>query len=230
MYFKIGLENGVEGRSLAWVLEHPGCFAYGHDGHEALHHLPAAIQDYIDWIALHNHQPWLRRPEAELEADEIWEVYTIAEDYELAEQGYEVDAWFRHDWKLLTELDIERGLKLLAWSRADLLESVRGLSQETLDAGHPGERWSIANILKHVGGAEWWYLDRLGLAFPREEVPSDPFEHLEKVRAHLVKTLPGLSSSRQVGGIDGEFWSPRKLLRRAVWHERDHTFHIRKLI
>ena len=29
--------------------------------------------------------------------------------------------------------------------------------------------------------------------------------------------------------VEGEFWSPRKLLRRAVWHERDHTVHIRKL-
>src|SRR3990172_9217605 len=135
----------------------------------------------------------------------------------------------RTDRRPLTELDIERGLKLLAWSRADLLKSVRGLSQETLDAGQPGERWSIANILKHVGGAEWWYLDRLALAFPREEVPSDPFERLEKVRTHLLKTLPGLAGSRQVVGIDGEFWSSRKLLRRAIWHERDHTFHVQKL-
>lgn len=29
-------------------------------------------------------------------------------------------------------------------------------------------------------------------------------------------------------GVEGEFWSPRKLLRRAVWHARDHTAHIRK--
>jgi hypothetical protein len=29
--------------------------------------------------------------------------------------------------------------------------------------------------------------------------------------------------------VDFEFWSPRKLLRRAVWHERDHTTHIRRL-
>jgi len=34
----------------------------------------------------------------------------------------------------------------------------------------------------------------------------------------------------QVVGLDGEFWSPRKLLRRTVWHERDHVDHIRKLI
>ncbi len=230
MYFKIGLENGVEGRSLAWVLGHPGCFAYGHDGHEALHHLPAAIQDYIDWIALHSHKPWLRRPEAIIEADETWEVFTINEDYELAERGYEVNDWFLHDWKPLTELDIDHALKLLAWSRADLLDSVNGLSQESLDAEHSGERWSIANILKHVGGAEWWYLDRFGLAFPRDEVPNEPFRRLEKVRTHLVNSLPGLVGSHQVVGVDGELWSPRKLLRRAVWHERDHTFHIRKLV
>jgi hypothetical protein len=32
-----------------------------------------------------------------------------------------------------------------------------------------------------------------------------------------------------VVGLEGEFWSPRKLLRRAVWHERDHSQHIRQL-
>jgi hypothetical protein len=42
--------------------------------------------------------------------------------------------------------------------------------------------------------------------------------------------LPTFVELRQVAGIDGEFWSPRKLLRRAVWHERDHTEHIGKLI
>jgi hypothetical protein len=30
--------------------------------------------------------------------------------------------------------------------------------------------------------------------------------------------------------VDGEFWSPRKALRRALWHERDHIDHINKLI
>ncbi len=27
----------------------------------------------------------------------------------------------------------------------------------------------------------------------------------------------------------GEFWSPRKLLRRAIWHELDHVGHIANL-
>ena len=35
---------------------------------------------------------------------------------------------------------------------------------------------------------------------------------------------------KQVIGVDGEFWSPRKVLRRALWHERDHMEHIKKLL
>jgi hypothetical protein len=230
MYIKIGLENGIEGRSLVWVLDHPGCFAYGRDGHEALHNLPAAIQDYVDWITLHGEQPWLQALNQDFQAEEVWEGYSIDENYELYEEGYEVNAWFLHDWKPLTGQDVERGLKLLSWSRADLLETVRGLSRPVLEAKRPNERWSISGILGHVGKAEWWYLDRLGLAFPREELPDELLASMEKVRALLVATLPGLVGSRQVVGTDGEFWSPRKLLRRAIWHERDHTFHIRSLL
>jgi hypothetical protein len=51
MLFRIGIENGVEGRSLAWALEHPGCFAYGRSGEEALDNLESAIQEHLDWIA-----------------------------------------------------------------------------------------------------------------------------------------------------------------------------------
>lgn len=106
---------------------------------------------------------------------------------------------------------------------------VDGLDARVMDIKHSGERWSISGILRHVGGAEWWYLDRLGLSIPREDLPEEPFERLEKVRAYLVKVLPRIAGSKQVVGVDGEFWSPRKLLRRAVWHERDHTAHIQKL-
>lgn len=230
MPLRIGIENGAEGRTIAWALEHPGCFAYGADEHQALHNLPAAYQEYVYWIARHELNPWVSPIDQELHVEETWQVYTINEDFELIDEGYEVDAWFLHDWKPLTAVDIERGLKLLSWSRADLLAAVQGLKPEILELKRPGERWSISGILKHVAGAEWWYLDRLNLAFPRDELPEDPFERLDKVRPVLVKVLPELEGSRQVVGVDGEFWSPRKLLRRAIWHERDHTFHILKLL
>jgi predicted RNase H-like HicB family nuclease len=229
MKFRVGLEMNMEGRAIAWALEAPGCFAYGADGQEALANLPAAIQRYLDWCARHGDPQAFTLAEAQIAVEETFENTTIDDAFELSGEGYEVDAWFRHDWKPLTSDDVAGGLQRLAWSRVDLLAVVEGLGPEALAAPHPGERWSIAGILKHVGGAEWWYMDRLGLAFPQAEVPKEPFERLRAVRAHLVSVLPTLVGSRQVVGIDGEFWSPCKLLRRAVWHELDHVEHIGKL-
>ena len=228
--FTIGLENNAEGRSQAGVLGHPGCFAYGVDGDAALLAVPQAITQYRQWITAHTSQTWLVEDGNEYHLDETWECYTINDQYELAQEGYEVNAWFRHDWIPLSPEDIQRGLLLLAWGREELQKTVTNLRADVLDCTYPNERWSIAGILKHIGGAEWWYQDRLGLAFPRQEVPEDPFERLEIVRANLVHSLPGLAGSKQVMGVSGEFWSPRKLLRRAVWHEYDHTQHIKKLL
>jgi hypothetical protein len=231
--FLVGLENGAEGRSQAWVLGHPGCFAYGVNGSVALEAVPKAIQEYSTWIGAHTSECWLDDADVEhceYRLEETWECYSIDSDFELTQDGYEVNAWFRHDWKPLSIEDIQLGSLLLTWGRDELLKISADLHTEILERTYPKERWSISGILKHIGGAEWWYLDRLGLAFPRQEVPGDPFQRLEKVRSRLLEILPGLPGSTQVIGVEGEFWSPRKLLRRAVWHEYDHIAHIRKLL
>jgi hypothetical protein len=231
--FHIGLENNAEGRSQAWVLGHPGCFAYGVDGSAALQALPIAIQEYRQWIAEHTSKSWLIGDEfesSEYRLEDTWECYSIDSDYELVKDGYEVNAWFRHDWIPLSAEDVQHGLLLLSWGRDELLKIVSNLGVEVMERTYPGERWSIAGILNHIGGAEWWYQNRLGLIFTREDVPDNPFQRLEKVRSNLVYILPGLVGSKQVLGVSGEFWSPRKVLRRAVWHEYDHIAHIRKLL
>lgn len=226
----IGIENNFEQRSLAWALDHPGCFAYGMDADDAFSAIPAAWGDYAVWVARHgNSIGWQDYGDVEFHVAETWDVYSISEYYELVEDGYEVGAWFLHDWKPLGEEDIQRAVRMFAWSRSDLLEAVGDLSNEDLDAEREGERWSITGILKHIGGAEWWYMDRLGLAFPREQVPKDAMARIEKVREHFLEALSSLAGEQQVVGVDGEFWSPRKMLRRALWHERDHTAHIHKL-
>ena len=51
--FQIGLENNAEGRSQAWVLGHPGCFAYGVDGSAAIDAVPRRSRIIADWIAAH---------------------------------------------------------------------------------------------------------------------------------------------------------------------------------
>jgi predicted RNase H-like HicB family nuclease len=230
MKFLIGMENGDENRSVAWVLGYPGCFAYGPSPEAAFASAGPAIQEYHEWILSQGEESWVDVEDPQIQLDETWNVFCTSDEYERVDQGYAINAWFFHDWKPLTEEDIECGLKLLAWSRADLLSVVSGLDQQTLDKKYPNERWNIAGIVRHVAGAEWWYLDRLGLAFPRSVLHDDMYERLAKVRTYFNDILPTLAGSLRVVGTDAEFWSPRKLLRRAVWHERDHTQHIRKLL
>jgi hypothetical protein len=143
-----------------------------------------------------------------------------------------VESFFLHDWKPLAPHEIERALKLLAWSRADLMRVMEGLDLEIRSRDHPNERWSIDGILKHIGGAEWFYQERIGYPYPENEgdLPVDPFERLQMVRDHFKSLLPQLDGVTHVVGLEGEIWSPRKALRRALWHERDHTEHIRKLL
>jgi hypothetical protein len=233
MIFQVGIENNNEGRSIAWALEHPGCYAYGMKATAAINNLEGALDRYAGWILHHEPNTWLSFAENEIEIDVngSWDVYFINDDFDKATEvdGYSVESFFPYDWKPLSTIEIKRALDMLTWSRDDLLKSVRGLSDAKLNQTYPGERWSISGILNHVGGAEWWYLDRLGLAFPRSQVPEGPLARLEKVRKHFNSELFKLSDVKQVVGVDGEFWSPRKILRRALWHERDHTEHILKL-
>ncbi len=233
MLFHVGIENNNEGsRSIAWALEHPGCYAYGKDGEAALAAFPAAVRAYSNWI--NKHEPsWLHIQNIETSVDGVWNNYDINDKFERVapgESGNAVESWFQYDWKPLTGEDIERALKLLTWSRADLLKTIEGVSADRLDQAYPGERWNINGIIRHAGGAEWWYMDRLGRAFPQAELPKTPVERIEKVRQAFIALLPQLEGVKQVAGAEGEFWSPRKVLRRALWHERDHTEHIRKLI
>lgn len=233
MIFRIGIENNNDDRSIAWALDHPGCFAYGRDSKEAQMNFPQAAREYAAWIASHG-DSWLD-DEVKSVVEETFEAYFIDPSFERAEPGrdtYMVESFFLHDWKPLVPHEIERALKLLAWSREDLLGLIQGLGPEKLRRTYPGERWDINGILKHIGGAEWWYQERIGYPFPEreDEVPSDPFERLAVVREHLTSLLPRLDGVNKVVGLDGEIWSPRKVLRRALWHERDHTEHIRKLL
>lgn len=232
MRIKIGVENNYEGRSLAWVLDYPGCFAYGADGSEAILRVPEALLRYKEWIDSHLPDSWMKDlADFYIHLEESYEVFTINERHELVTDGYEVNAWFRHDWNPLSAEDIRRGRLILEWSRADLLDLVASLSPAQLECMFEGERWSIAGVLGHIANAEHWYLDRLGLAeSARRELPQDVFERLHIVRQRMNAVLPELEGMQKVLGIDGEFWSPRKLLRRAAEHEIDHIDHIFKLI
>lgn len=234
MQLRTGLELNYEGRVLAWALDHPGCFTYGGDDVEALLLLPQSYIAYQHWVNFKaGEKSWLREDQdVDVRLLESFKIYSINENYEVTgEDGYSVNAWFQNDWLPLKEDEVEQGLMLMEWSRKDFLDLLAGISDELREKKFAGERWDILGIVKHIGGAEWWYLDRLGLTdLTRNDVPKDPFERLDVIREQVKNVLPGLIGKDLVLGKEGEFWSPRKLLRRVLWHEKDHIHHIYKLI
>jgi uncharacterized damage-inducible protein DinB len=230
MQFRVGMETNYENRALAWVLGHPGAYVFAPDAEAALAAVPSAVRAYAVWMEQHSHgQVRLDVEPLSFSLDETWEVYSVNEEYDRQPDAYDVNAWFLHDWKPLTEEEIALAAQIIAWARQDLLAAVQDLNPRDLDVEFPGERWSMGGVLRHVATAEWWYMSRLGLSPPREELSHDPFERLDQVRAHLLGILPSFAGQSKVIGVDAEFWSPRKLVRRTAWHERDHTDHILRL-
>ncbi|MBA3073939.1 MAG: DinB family protein [Anaerolineae bacterium] len=223
MLVKIGSENGFVEKSIAWVIDHPGCFAYGKDDKEAILRVPQAMVAYQEWIGKHTEESWL----SDLGDFDV----RLIEALEKPKDGSPSRDWFQFDEQPLSQLEVEHGLKLLGWSRADLLDIATSFSDQELDQTFEGERWSIRGIVGHIASAETWYLDRLGLAEGlKENREKDVFSRLVEVRKRTVEVLPLWVGNAEIREVDDEKWSARKLLRRAAWHEMDHIGHIIKLM
>lgn len=215
MTYEADLER-MEDRWIGYVRGLPGCFASAESREACVAALPDALREYREWSGLPLDAA------AEVAVSESHLGWPLGEDYE-------VNAFFAADRPPLSAEVVERGLRLLELARRDLLATIAPLSPEELQR-EVENGWSVERILGHIGGAEWWYLDRLGLAPGREAVPDDALDRLTLSRRHLVATLPDLAGNDLVTAPRMELWSPRKLLRRALWHERDHTAHIRRFV
>ena len=147
------------------------------------------------------------------------------------EREIEINAWFQDDARPLSAIEIEQGLLLLTWSRDDLEHLVSPLTQQQRELKFSGERWSIDGVLRHVANANWWYLDRFSLAsVTRDQLSNNPVERINQVHDKMVKNLPALKDRSEILEVEGETWSARKVLRRSLWHIRDHHFHIERLM
>jgi len=209
-----------EGRWIAHVPDLPGCFITRENREQAIQAIPGAVEAYFTWCEGHGLRvSGLSGPMVVAEVIRTWE----------SEDGYEVNAFFASDRPPLIEDELPQYELLLTATRADLSRAVEGLDQDDLAREFTEERWSIAGILMHVARAELWYLDRMALAFPNAKLPGEHFECLAKVREYMLANLPALAKRTGVVTLSGETWSARKIMRRALWHERDHTEHIGKL-
>lgn len=220
MAYHVGLED-IEPRNwVAWVFDWPGCYARGITREEAISGAPRAIEELL--LRLHESALSASVSAPPIEVDIAEEFHGLTEP-----DGYIVNAFFADDRVPLMEWDIEYARHLFGLNRQELEAITSGLPSSLLDTEIRGEvQKTIRGILIHIGTAEWWYWDRLGLAFPRQQRPSEVFALLDTIRKHTLISLPKLIGSELTTGRSGETWSPRKLVRRAIWHERVHTLQI----
>jgi predicted RNase H-like HicB family nuclease len=227
MHYRLAVEDMEPNHWVAWVLDLPACFSPARTEAEAIAQASQAIVAYFSWLTDHDGSlPTISGP-FETEIVETFRSFPSDQD-----PDYLVNAFFEDDRRPLSYWDVEVALRLLIWTRRDLLRVLQPATRESLDRPIPGEiGGSIAGILKHIAGAENWYLGHLGLALDRAQLPADPLPLLEAVRthtrAHLVEFI---GDERVVEGTGGELWSARKVVRRALWHERDHTQHVKRLL
>lgn len=227
--YDVYLEESHGGAALALILDLPGCFASGASRQEALEHLQQALTDYHAWLRRHDdYTPEVHGPF----------VFDIKEMFQITHQDdYEINSFFSPDAEPATDEDIEWALALMGWQREDMLERVNGLSEEALDwkPSHGLDALSIREHLDHIAQAEVWYMGRLDEKPPRivvADLPGPTLDRFQRVRQAAVmrvKTYPKELRGR-VFTHQGEQWSLRKALRRAVWHERDHLNQIDELL
>jgi hypothetical protein len=133
--------------------------------------------------------------------------------------------------------DIMRTIRLMAYSRDDLLSLVSNLDRQTLNWKPPNEPRTIRNCMKHIAYVEPWYITRLNMkvswTFPR-----NIFEMLKATRKVAIDNLRTLPREKRGGVIQPEedlspicnLWTSRKVLRRLVDHEVLHTKYIEKVL
>jgi predicted RNase H-like HicB family nuclease len=210
--FAVGIEEGEDGGFLAHGLGLPGCAAPGRSAEEAVENFAAALQQWLQFLAFIGEPVPAEDAELEVAVDE-W----LVTGARVAEG--ETVACFAADLPALDGGELRAGVHRLGQLRGLLLARIRRRPDAELDAPAEGG-WTVRNILDELARAQWWLLSRLG-ATPMAETPERTVARLDTAMALVVQHLGTLPPERRGTRLelDGEEWTPRKVLRRLLWLE-----------
>ncbi len=208
----VGLEEGVDGAFLAHALSLPGCVARGPTAEAAAGALEDEVLEWLRFLAAAGEPVPPAEAELEIAVDE-W-LRTGART-----GAGETTACFAHDLRPLDDADLDREMRWLGELRGALLARVRRLPAEQADRPLPGGG-TVRRALEELARAQWWTLSRLG-ASPLGELPDRTLGRLDTAMALTVDHFSHLPPERRglLLEIDGEEWTPRKVLRRLLWTE-----------
>jgi uncharacterized damage-inducible protein DinB/predicted RNase H-like HicB family nuclease len=226
--FDVYLESGPQHRK-TWVFVPglPGCVAVAPTSEAAIEIAPAAIAERLDF---------LRRHDDAIAAAETIEVVVADHVIERELLGF-AQQFFPPDAEPLTEDEVRRQLRWAAWSREEFVAAARAQPRPLTVRPAAGGR-SAAAIVSHVAGAEWAYVSstlgtlRGGSAAIAaiERAGEEPWEALAAERQALTARLDAVTKdelARIVERHGKPRWTARRMLRRLLEHESEHTQELR---
>ncbi len=226
MIFDVYLQVKRAGQTHAHVPDLPGCNWLAKTPKAAMDRAEASISSHISWLRKYS-------------LIQLLENGTIsprlAQQHKSCAREGNLIGFFESDRKPVSVEEIPYFLDLLKCARLELLTLVRDLRNELLSRKPAPESWSIEETLRHVAGAERWYLTRIlqPATIPHFKPCKTVWQRLEIVRTVALDRLTMLNQkecSSVVMDESGELWSARKVFRRFVEHEREHTAHIQEIL
>lgn len=223
------LEVGPEATG-AFAPDCAGCWVFGRDRESAMGKAKKAVSDWHVWLESHGEAVQIPST-VRVEANEVLHV-----TYDPAEAG-KPEPLFWSEVLPVSANDVKKTLRLLEYSRGDLLGLTSGLSRSALRWKPEGGPRTIENCLRHIAMVEWWYVTRLDITLPTD-FPADTFELLDYTRELARQSLRRLSEEERTRVFQPRedpspvcnLWTARKVLRRFVDHERLHTRYVKRAL
>jgi predicted RNase H-like HicB family nuclease/uncharacterized damage-inducible protein DinB len=186
----------------------PGASARGVTIQQAKENVRAAVEEYLSLLRDVGEQVPKASEDIHLEFEEV-DTTTFLTDYD-ALRPNEMETLFR--W--------------MAVSRQELMDLAKSLPEDAFEWKADDDTPGIRDILCHMAESDLWYTDRL------RQWPEAPLFRLAATRGVALERLRALSDAdrARVTVHEGEEWTPRKVVRRMLEHEREHIAQLRQLI
>lgn len=220
---KVYAEVGEDGGCMLFTLDPPGLLARGSSVEEAMNRAPEAARALDAFLAGCGRPYPGAGPNPEIVVAE-----TVRRRGKVANGN--TSAIFAADKVPVAAEEIPRFLRLQEHLRSELLE-LKGLIPEGAYAFRSlPHRMTIEKQLSHLASCDRWYLSRLWSGLPRLTKSKDVWDKLQMNRARLQDKMLTLTQDdlALIARKDGEEWTCRKFMRRAMYHERFHLDTIKR--
>jgi hypothetical protein len=215
----------------AFAPEYPGCWVYGRTEKIALREVKNNVFEWFDWAKRHGESVPDVSDDLKIETIEMAKV-----DYDPSE-AYTPEPLFWCEVAPVKKEDIEKTIRLMGYSRQDLLNTIASVNESIMDWQPPVKLRPIRDCLIHIARAELWYITRLNIEIT-EKLPENHAELLDYSRKTVTESLKSLPERKMKGIFQPRkyrspvcnLWTARKVLRRIVDHEMLHIRDIRRVL